>query len=286
MDSGCQVQRVHSNCNRMSNLGLRLLWHFVHLLVNLWYFGVSVAGKLESYVISCGLLKRYKDLKVDHIKYLAVVVESEDAYQIDKITELLQWLEAIGVKNLCLYDVEGILKKSKKSIIEKLKNAVLLEEYEEEILLKEQNHMTLEFASISDGNEMVAKAANLLFVKYMKFASSSAQGEIFTEAHLGEALRTVGQHNFLDLRSSFRVNSYHFLILTSIEINFDILIGCKGQDPDLMLVYGPVRCHLGFPAWRIRYTEIIHMGPLKSMRYGSLMKAMHKFTLVHQNYGK
>ncbi|GKV26579.1 hypothetical protein SLEP1_g35855 [Rubroshorea leprosula] len=63
-------------------------------------------------------------------------------------------------------------------------------------------------------------------------------------------------------------------------------VGCIGLEPDLLLVYGPARCHLGFPAWRIRYTEIVHMGPLESMRYGSLKKAIHKFTMVHQNYGK
>jgi ditrans,polycis-polyprenyl diphosphate synthase len=56
--------------------------------------------------------------------------------------------------------------------------------------------------------------------------------------------------------------------------------------PDLLLVYGPIRSHLGFPAWRLRYTEIVHMGTLKYMRYGSLLKAIHKFTGVHQNYGK
>lgn len=28
------------------------------------------------------------------------------------------------------------------------------------------------------------------------------------------------------------------------------------------------------------------MGPLKSMKYGSLVKAMQKFTIVRQNYGK
>ncbi|MCH87335.1 nogo-B receptor-like, partial [Trifolium medium] len=32
---------------------------------------------------------------------------------------------------------------------------------------------------------------------------------------------------------------------------------CKGPEPDLLLVYGPVRSHLGFPPWRIRYTEIV-----------------------------
>ncbi|GKV19727.1 hypothetical protein SLEP1_g29951 [Rubroshorea leprosula] len=63
-------------------------------------------------------------------------------------------------------------------------------------------------------------------------------------------------------------------------------VGCIGLEPDLLLVYGPVRCHLGFPPWRLRYTEIIHMGPLKFMRYGSLRKAIYKFTMVRQNYGK
>lgn len=29
-----------------------------------------------------------------------------------------------------------------------------------------------------------------------------------------------------------------------------------------------------------------HMGPLKSMNYGSLIKAIYKFTMVRQNYGK
>lgn len=29
-----------------------------------------------------------------------------------------------------------------------------------------------------------------------------------------------------------------------------------------------------------------HMGSLKSMRYGSLIKAIYKFTMVRQNYGK
>ncbi|KAK9931482.1 hypothetical protein M0R45_018756 [Rubus argutus] len=63
-------------------------------------------------------------------------------------------------------------------------------------------------------------------------------------------------------------------------------VGGRGPDPDLLLVYGPARCHLGFPAWRMRYTEIVHMGQLKSMKYGSLVKAIYKFTTVRQNYGK
>ncbi|CAA2997062.1 dehydrodolichyl diphosphate syntase complex subunit NUS1 isoform X1 [Olea europaea subsp. europaea] len=61
-------------------------------------------------------------------------------------------------------------------------------------------------------------------------------------------------------------------------------IGCGGTEPDLMLIYGPARCHLGFPAWRMSYTEIVHMGSLKSMSFGSLVKAIHGFTMARQNY--
>lgn len=52
--------------------------------------------------------------------------------------------------------------------------------------------------------------------------------------------------------------------MVTCTIQFDLtgvygnmLSGCRGPDPDLLLVYGPARCHLGFPAWRIRYTEIV-----------------------------
>eukprot|EP00257_Ricinus_communis_P016480 XP_015574656.1 dehydrodolichyl diphosphate synthase complex subunit NUS1 isoform X1 [Ricinus communis] len=240
--------------NQIGDLGLRLLWHFVHLLVSLWYLGAGIAQVTESYLISNGLLNRYKTLDVGKLRYLAIVVESEDAYQISEVLQLLQWLEAIGVKHLCLYDSEGVLKKSKKFIIERLPNAIQLEEAVEKDLPLDHKHMTLEFASVSDGKEAIAKAANLLFMNYMKSAKTNiGQEEVITEAHMDEALRTLGY---------------------------------KGTDPDLLLVYGPVRCHLGFPAWRIRYTEIVHMGPLKSMRYGSLIKAIYKFTTVCQKYGK
>ena len=62
---------------------------------------------LESYIISSGLLRRYKTLNLDRLQFLAVVVDSEEAHQISKVNELLQWLRTIGVKNVCLYDTEG-----------------------------------------------------------------------------------------------------------------------------------------------------------------------------------
>nr|GEY98809.1 dehydrodolichyl diphosphate synthase complex subunit nus1 [Tanacetum cinerariifolium] len=85
-----------------------------------------------------------------------------------------------------------------------------------------KKQMEFEFVSLIDGKEAVAKAANLLFKKY--YADEDSEKPFFTETYLTEALRTLGH----------------------VE-----------PDPDLLLIYGPARCHLGFPAWRIRYTEMV-----------------------------
>ncbi|XVE93564.1 hypothetical protein REPUB_Repub01dG0205700 [Reevesia pubescens] len=211
---------------QIGNLLLRLLWHLIHVIINLCYFTRGIANAFESYLISWGLLRRYKSLHVAKLRYLAIVVESNEAYQTSKIIELLQWLEAIGVKHVCLYDKEGILKKSRDFILEKLDGAILFRDVHENNVLLDQQHMTLEFASFSDGKEAVAKAANVLFMKYLKSGATDQNQEeqIFTESQMSEALKTVGS---------------------------------GGPEPDLLLVYGPARCHLGFPAWRIRYTEIM-----------------------------
>ncbi|KAL2928533.1 Dehydrodolichyl diphosphate synthase complex subunit Nus1 [Bienertia sinuspersici] len=81
--------------------------------------------------------------------------------------------------------------------------------------------MTLEFISSSDAKEGVVKAANMLFLKYKDLNEDKPK---FTESLVDEALQ---------------------------------LVGCSGPEPDLLLIYGPARCHLGFPAWRLSYTEIV-----------------------------
>ncbi|KAA8545954.1 hypothetical protein F0562_020595 [Nyssa sinensis] len=250
MDLEDEMQKFFCWITQICNLGRQLLWHFLHLILSLWYFAVCIAHALESSLISVGLLKRYKALNSVKVQYLALVIDSEEARQTSKVIELLQWLAAIGVKNLCLYDTEGVLKKSKDTILKSLSNAKLYEEATKKIALLDKKDITLEFASFSDGKEAVVKAANLLFVKY--YLGDQKQ-PTFTESHVAEALRAIGS---------------------------------GGPDPDLLLVYGPTRCHLGFPAWRLRYTEIVHMGPLKSMKHGFLIKAIHKFTMVSRRYGK
>lgn len=109
------------------NLGLLLLWHFLQIIVSTWYLMVAMGNLFESYLISHGVLKKYKSLHFGKLRYLAIVIESEDAHQTSKVVKLLQWLDSIGVKNGCLYDMNGVLKKTKEAIFQKLKNAKSIE---------------------------------------------------------------------------------------------------------------------------------------------------------------
>ncbi|XP_042508496.1 dehydrodolichyl diphosphate synthase complex subunit NUS1-like isoform X2 [Macadamia integrifolia] len=259
MDFGYETQRVLRSVGHTSfvqnlvKLLLRLLWSLLHLAVNVWYFVLDIAHMLQSFLISNGLLRNYKVLNLSRLRYLAIVVDSEEAQHTSWVVELLNWLSAIGVKHVCLYDMKGVLKESKEIILKKLGVAMPWEVADERNLFLERKHMVLEFVSFSDGKEGVAKAASFLCSKYLKGASRGEDQEpVFTEPEMTSALRAVG---------------------------------CGGPEPDLLLIYGPGRCHLGFPAWRLRYTEIVHMGSLKSMNYGAMIRSIRKFTMVHQNYG-
>ncbi|KAG6410764.1 hypothetical protein SASPL_128832 [Salvia splendens] len=237
------------------DLGLYLLWLIMHLIVSIWYFAVDLVNSLESYLISSGFMKQYKDLDISKVRYLAVVLDSEEALDTMKVLELLRWLTAMGLRNVCLYDPEGVLKRSKDALSLWLRSEVmpnvLISIYgaNGDALVK-QKYLSLEVISFTDGKHAVAKAANFLLKKH--HLNADAEVPELTESDMADALAEIGY---------------------------------AAPEPDLMLIYGPVRCHLGFPAWRLRYTEIVHMGPLKSMKYGALIKAIRRYTMVRQNYG-
>ncbi|KAL7118808.1 hypothetical protein ACP275_02G024600 [Erythranthe tilingii] len=249
LDFGDEMHKVYMWIWSSGDLGLRLLWHIMHLILSTWYFIIGLIGSLESFLISSGLFKRYRDLDISKVQYLAVAIDSEEALQTLKVLELLQWLEAIGLRKVCLYDTAGVLKKSKEALTQLLKNERMSNETTSDPLV-DQKCLSLEVISFSDGKQAVAKAADVLLKKH--YSSSNTEKPKLTESDMTDALGAIGYGE---------------------------------PDPDLMLIYGPARCHMGFPAWRIRYTEIVHMGPLKSMKIGALIKAIHRYTMVHQNYG-
>ncbi|KAK3150761.1 hypothetical protein QOZ80_3AG0237370 [Eleusine coracana subsp. coracana] len=238
---------------------LGLLWGIIHLAITILTLLSHLICNLECYMISCGLLWKYWNLNLGRLKYLAIVVDSKEAKNTAKIKHLLHWLSTIGVKYVCIYDIEGVLKKSFDPAMNVSRDGNWGEYLDIGANIKavqfRHKEMMIDCISGSDGKEGIAKAANLLCSTYLNgnTEENGKNGPVFTEADMANALKAVG---------------------------------CGGPEPDLLLMYGPVRCHLGFPAWRLRYTEIMHMGSLKSMKYGALVKALYTFSKKHQNYGK
>ncbi|KAJ9537833.1 hypothetical protein OSB04_030566 [Centaurea solstitialis] len=251
MDLRHEMQNGFRRISKSGNIVLLLVWHIIHLILGVLFVVREILRAVESYLITNGYVKTYTNLNLDRVKYLGLVVDSDEARKTSQVIELLEWLSAIGVKKVCLYDREGVLKKSKEVFIKRFGSTELPKGKDSTAVpLLSEKRMDFEFVSISDGKEAVAKAANLLLKKY--YSDGESEKPFFTETHLTEALRTLG----------------------AVE-----------PDPDLLLIYGPARCLLGFPAWRIRYTEMVHMGSLKYKKYGLILKAIHRFTKVKQNYG-
>ncbi|XP_062210223.1 uncharacterized protein LOC133911818 isoform X3 [Phragmites australis] len=240
-------------------LTVGLLWCIIHLAISIFNFWSHLIYDLECYLISSGLLWKYRNLQLDRLKYLAIVVDSREAKHTVKINQLLCWLSTIGVKYVCLYDIDGVLKKSFEPAMNASREDNSAEYLEMVANIKalhfSHRDMMIDCLSGSAGKEGIAKAASSLCSTYFNGDThGNGKGEpLFTEADVASALKAVG---------------------------------CGGPEPDLLLVYAPARCHFGFPAWRLRYTEIMHMGPLKSMKYGAIVKAFYNFSKKYQNYGK
>ncbi|KZV52665.1 nogo-B receptor-like [Dorcoceras hygrometricum] len=215
LDIGDEMQKV------LVRIGLVSIANVVSFANGMDGTIVARWGALESFLISSGFLKSYRDLDISKVQYLAVVIDSEEATHTTEVLHLLRWLQAIGIKKVCLYDTEGVLKKSKEALTLWLKSEKILKETTSDPLL-EQNYMSLEVVSFSDGKHAVAKAANFLLEKH--YSISGTEKPTLTESDMTNALGALGYGE---------------------------------PEPDLMLIYGPARCHLGFPPWRIRYAEMV-----------------------------
>ncbi|XP_020088146.1 dehydrodolichyl diphosphate synthase complex subunit Nus1-like isoform X2 [Ananas comosus] len=237
---------------------LGLFWHLLHIAVSLVHIWSYVIQQLRCYIISSGLFAKYRNFSLSRLRYLAVIVDSQEAKHTAKIKQLLSWLSAIGVKHVALYDAEGVLKKSidfgQTRLRDRSAGTCLDGDVNCVTSLCNYEEMSIELLSFTDGKEGIAKAASFLCSDYLKNDSDDCgrTETLFTEANMTKALKAVGYY---------------------------------GPEPDLLLVYGPARCHLGFPPWRLRYTEIMHMGPLKSMKYSAIVKALYDFSKKYQNYG-
>ncbi|CAL9064639.1 unnamed protein product [Musa banksii] len=246
------------NASIILKLILVFCWYLMHLLVCLVHIMASLKKWLLSYIISFGLLSKYQNLQLDMLNCLAVVVDSEEATDTRKIKHLLCWLLTMDIKYITLYDMQGLLKKTLgndlMSLTKTSTRSCAVDDVKTMASVFQMEKMTVEILSLSDGKEGIAKAASFLCSKYMKDDSVSCNKSepAFTESDVANALNAVGY--------------------------------C-GPEPQLLLIYGPARCHLGFPPWRLTYTEIVHMGSLRFMNYGAILREIYQFSKKHQNYG-
>jgi ditrans,polycis-polyprenyl diphosphate synthase len=89
------------------NLVLGLLWTITHLAISFLNLWSHLIYSLECYLISSGLLRKYQNLHLGRRKYLTIVVDSKEAKSSAKVKQLLCWLSSMGVKYVCLYDIDG-----------------------------------------------------------------------------------------------------------------------------------------------------------------------------------
>lgn len=241
-------------------------WHALHLTFIVIAYVATIINKSWSLLFAKESLEKSRASQRKKPQIVGVVIESEEAEtEMSKVCKLLMWLADIGVQHVSLYDMEGLLKQSKRSLEKTLGNlntqiqlVSTWEEHEKwtsESQITEQPIMTVELLSICDGKEGIAKAARYLCENTL------------------QKINSEGQH--IDLK------------LTEADINRGLeAAGCAGPEPDLLLVFGFTRCLLGFPAWRLPFTEIIYMGMLKSLTLDSLLNAVDEFSTKNQRYGK
>jgi ditrans,polycis-polyprenyl diphosphate synthase len=91
----------------VANPILGILFCLLHVTVSLVHIWSYLIYQVNCLIISSGLLPKYQNLNLDQLQHLAVVIDSEEANDKNKIQQLLFWLANLRVKYVTLYDIEG-----------------------------------------------------------------------------------------------------------------------------------------------------------------------------------
>ncbi|CAN6450592.1 unnamed protein product [Victoria cruziana] len=181
---------------RTWELILWICWCFLHLLVKLVHLVIRSIHKLQCYFILTGYTFNYVPLGLSKLQSVAIVVDSGEAFQISKVVALVRWLSNFGVKRISLYDMDGVIKESKKFLVKNWSDLSLREwkEVDKKLASRDQKFVELECLSSDDGKEAVARAA--------RYISSSCSKPVELDAHhskqailetdVDKALKAVG----------------------------------------------------------------------------------------------
>ncbi|XP_031478806.1 uncharacterized protein LOC116249722 isoform X2 [Nymphaea colorata] len=180
---------------RTWGLILRMCWCFLHLLVKLFHLAIQSIHKLQCYFILIGYTFNHVPLGLSKLQSVAIVVDSEEAFQISKVVTLIRWLSKFGVKHISLYDVDGVMKESKKFLVKNWSDLSIREwkEVDKKFASRDQKSVELEWLSFSDGKEAIVKAARYISSSYSKPVELDAHQSklVILEADVDKALKAV-----------------------------------------------------------------------------------------------
>ncbi|KAL2649583.1 hypothetical protein R1flu_017711 [Riccia fluitans] len=214
---------------------------------------------------------------------VAVVFENlqEPSWE-DKVSQLVTWLSALNVRHLTLFDPAGVLKRSQPETLKFLKRA-------------EDNQLDL--GAVKSPNFHMQPPPNLSGLRRLKGECMDGEQLRRNEMKLELLSLQDGKESLVRAAKTVCKNAYmmHYAkhhqaklpILTEQDVNDSLLVnGSEGPDPDLLLLFGKTRSLHGFPPWRLRLTEIVHMGPLRDLSAGSFESALKEFSQKTHRYGR
>ncbi|KAG6547573.1 hypothetical protein Mapa_011022 [Marchantia paleacea] len=242
---------------------------------------------------------------------VAVAVVFENLEGVDwegKVSQLVSWLSSINIVHVTLFDPGGVLKRSRCRLEKSLR--ILGGD--------EQTQLPLQLDGPQDSREDCCKGSSPVIIDAHLLWELSGLRKRKDEYLNGESVSDGRMSNRVARESDVKVellslqdgkqslvraarnvceNAYklHYANrhqstlpkLTEQDVNDSLQVsGCEGPDPDLLLLFGKTRSLHGFPPWRLRLTEIVHMGPLEQMSASSLVAALKEFATKTHRYGR
>ncbi|BBM98028.1 dehydrodolichyl diphosphate syntase complex subunit NUS1 [Marchantia polymorpha subsp. ruderalis] len=303
-----------------------LLWRTLHLLFALCCLAWSAVSGVGQLVRGDFSSSAAADAAADcadgfeaRAVAVAVVFETLDGV-VDwegKVAQLVAWLSSININiaHVTLFDPAGVLKRSRCRLEKSLR--VLGGDEQQQVYgySDEQTHVYGPRDSREDCSQL--SSSPVVIDAHLRRESSDLRkrkdvnlnGESVSDGRLsnrGVKANDVkvellslqdGKQSLVRAARNVCENAYklHYANrhqsklpnLTEQDVNDSLQVsGCEGPDPDLLLLFGKTRSLHGFPPWRLRLTEIVHMGTLDEMTASSLMAAWKEFATKTHRYGR
>lgn len=184
-------------------------------------------------------------------------------------SELVCWTISAGVKHLTLYDYDGVLQKNTND----LRNAIF-------------EHLSVYYGPANIPNFAV-KIPHFNKVFYNKKGNGDDRTKVSIEVSL--LSNRDGRETIVDLTRTMADLCSH----QELDVN-DITVGLVdselkqlvGQEPDLLLYFGPSLDLQGYPPWHIRLTEFFWEEDNNQVTYSVFIRGLKQYAGCKSNVGK